>query len=139
MTAENGNGELRQLLEIKRNYRKDLEAREAELKAEYERELAGARKETKQKYLENIVDTVFAEPPVAPEPKPEPAPTEGVRPIAGYEPETVPLPERCPECDAPIDPMDKFCAECAAPLTEEVKQNAAVPSTGRSKPRTRRR
>jgi hypothetical protein len=142
MTTENGNGELRQLLEIKRNYRKDLEAREAELKAEYERELASARKETKQKYLEKIVDTVFAEPAPAPEPTPEPAPVDGVRLIAGYEPQTVHAadePRRCPECDAPVDPMDKFCAECASPLQEDVKENAPVVSTGRKfRPRVRR-
>jgi hypothetical protein len=132
MTAENGNGELRQLLEIKRAYRKGLVSLEEELKAKFERELADGKKRLKEQYLENVVDTVFAETPPAPEPTPEPAGP--VRAIAGYEPATVPAPEkptRCPECDAPVDPMDKFCAECAAPLQEDVKENAPVVTAGR--------
>jgi hypothetical protein len=141
MTAENDNGELKQLLELKRGYQKELAEREAELKAECERKVAAAKKELQGKYLEKVVDTVFAEPAPAPEPTREVAPAEGTRVIAGYEPETVPTPEkpsRCPECNAPIDPMDKFCSECAAPLQEEVKEDAPVPSAGR-KPRTRHR
>jgi hypothetical protein len=132
MTAENGNGELKRLLEIKRGYRKELGECETELKAEYERKAAAAKKELQGKYLEKVVDTIFAEPAPAPEPKPEPV--EGTRVIAGYEPETVPAPEkppRCPECNAPVDPTDKFCAECAYPLQEDVKENAPVVTTGR--------
>ena len=44
MTAENGNGELRQLLGIKRAYRKDLASLEEQLKAQFERELAESKK-----------------------------------------------------------------------------------------------
>jgi hypothetical protein len=154
MTAENGNGELKQLLEIKRSYRKELAEREAELKAECERKVAAAKKELKGKYLEKVVDSVFAEPATAPEAKLEPPPSnmtvqysssqtpsaEGTRVIAGYEPEKVPAAvksPRCPECNAPVDPTDKFCAECAYPL-EDVKENAPVVSSAR-KFRSRRR
>ena len=41
MTAENGNGELRQLLELKRAYRRDLTSLEKELRVKFERELVG--------------------------------------------------------------------------------------------------
>jgi len=153
MTAENGNGELKQLLEIKRSYRKELAEREAELKAECERKVAAAKKELKGKYLEKVVDTVFAESIPAPVAEPEPAPSnmtiqysssqtpsaEGTRIIAGYEPEKVPTAEkstRCPECNAPVDPTDKFCAECAYPLQEDVKDEPTVAAAGR-KSRTR--
>jgi hypothetical protein len=134
LTAENGNGELRQLLEIKRGYRQDLISLEEELRTKYERDLADGRKHLKEQYLENVVDTIFAETPPTPESGPKPAPAEGVRPIAGYEPETVPAsekPPRCPECNTPVDPTDKFCAECAYPLQEDLKENAPVVTTGR--------
>jgi len=129
MTAENENGELRQLLGIKRAYRKDLASTEEQLKAQFERELAESRKRLKEKYLENVVDTVFAEPAPAP-PKPEVA-----MPSAPAEPE----PPKCPECDCPVDPTDKFCAECAAPLSPEgVMDNPQVVSASRQLRKRRR-
>jgi hypothetical protein len=128
MTAENGNGELRQLLEIKRAYRQGLTSLEGQLKTDYERDLADGKKKLKEKYLEQVVDAVFAESaPVAPK-------VEVAEPSAPAEPES----PKCPECESPVDPMDKFCAECAFPLTEEVKNDASVPSAGR-KLRPRRR
>lgn len=127
MTAENGNGELRQLLEIKHAYRQGLTSLEEQLKADYERDLADGKKKLKEKYLENVVDVVFAE--SSPAPKAEVA-----EPSAPAEPES----PKCPECGSPVDPMDKFCAECAFPLTEEVKNDAPVPSASR-KLRPRRR
>lgn len=128
MTAENGNGELRQLLEIKRAYRKGLTSLEEELKVQFERDLADGKKRLKEKYLENVVDAVFAESaPVAPK-------AEVVEPSAPSEPES----PKCPECGSPVDPMDKFCAECAFPLTEEVKNDATVPSASRQLRKRRR-
>ena len=131
MTAENGNGngELRQLLEIKRAYRKGLTSFEEELKVQFERDFADGKKRLKEKYLENVVDAVFAESaPVAPK-------AEVVEPSAPSEPES----PKCPECDSPVDPTDKFCAECAAPLNPEgVMDNAQVVSASRQL-RNRRR
>ena len=127
MTAENGNGELKQLLEIKHAYRKGVTSLEEELKAQLERDLADGKKRLKEKYLEAVVDTVFAESTPAP-PKPEPVEAPA---IVESEP-------KCPECGSPVDPSDKFCAECAFPLTEEVKDDAPVGTTSR-KLRTRRR
>ena len=125
MTADNGNGngELRQLLELKRAYRRDLTSLEKELRVKFERELVGGKKRLKEQYLENVVDTVFAEPaPV--KPVPEVAPPEVSVPKAD-------VPPRCSDCDAPVDPTDKFCAECSYPLKEDVKDDAPVVSTGR--------
>lgn len=110
MPAENGNGngELRQLLEIKRTYRQGLTTLEGQLKADCERNLADGKKKLKERYLEQVVDTVFAEPaPASPKPEPVEAPVPA-------EPES----PKCPECGSPVDPMDKFCAECASPLKE---------------------
>jgi hypothetical protein len=128
MTAENGNGELRQLLEIKRAYRKGLTSLEEELKVQFERDLADGKKRLKEKYLENVVDTIFAES-APPAPKPE-----VVEQSAPAEPES----PRCPECGSPVDPMDKFCSECAYPLIEEVKNDAQVPSASRQLRKRRR-
>ena len=100
MTAENGNGELRQLLGIKRVYRKDLASREEQLKAQFERDLAESRKRLKEKYLENVVDAVFAEPAPAP-PRPEVAMSSAPAELE---------PSKCPECDNPVDPTGKFSA-----------------------------
>jgi len=123
MTADNGNGngELRKLLEIKRAYRKDLTSLDEELKAKFERELADGKKRLKEQYLENVVDTVFAEPAPA-KPKPEVA-----APRAPVEP-TQPS---CPECGGTVGASDKFCANCAYPLQEDVKDDAPVVSQGR--------
>ena len=112
MTAENGNGELTQLVQIKRAYKKSVADLETELKTKYEQELSDGRRRLKGQYLENVVDAVFGESsPAPPAPKPEqfqaPAP-------APAELES----SKCPECDSPVDPMDKFCAECASPLKE---------------------
>jgi len=136
MTAENGNGELRQLLEIKRAYRKDVTTFEADLKAKYDRELADGKKLLKQEYLEELVDTVFADA------TPAPSKPEAVKALAPApaEPES----PKCPSCESPVDPMDKFCAECATPLKEEEKDehpsmdNFPVASAG-SQLRKRRR
>ena len=133
MTAENGNGELRQLLEIKRAYRRDLTSFEEELTSRYEGELADGKKRLKERYLENVVDTVFADPaPVKTVPK-------AVAPTATAEPES----PKCPECETSVAEGDKFCAECACPLIEEPEKEAdmsewPVASAGR-KFRPRRR
>ena len=128
MTAENGNGELRQLLGIKRAYRQGLTSLEGQLRADYERDLADGKKKLKEKYLEQVVDAIFAESaPAAPK-------VEVAEPSAPAEPES----PKCPECGSPVDPMDKFCAECAFPLTEEVKNDAPVPSASRQLRKRRR-
>ena len=125
MTAENGNGELRQLLEVKRAYRTDLAAFEADLKARYERELVDAKKRFKEQYLERIVDVVFAEAAPVQEPSPEP----GLPPEPAVDAKKSGI---CPECDAPVGPDDKFCSKCAAPLKEEdERESQAVVSAGR--------
>lgn len=127
MTVDNGNGELRQLLEVKHAYRADLAAFEAELKTRYERELAEGKKRFKEQYLERIVDVVFAEStsPLAPVEAPKP------------EPEAEPTPQpphECPECGAAVTEDAKFCSHCAYPLKEEEKHDEpseTVVSTGR--------
>lgn len=126
MAVENENGELRQLLEIKRTYRRNLMSLEEELKAKYERELADGKKRLKEEYLESVVDVVFAEP-APPSPSP-PAPVEETKLEPASE---MKQPGVCPECDAPVGPDDKFCAKCAFPLKEEVKDEAPVVSAGR--------
>jgi len=129
MSAENGNGELRQLLEIKRGYRKELASLEEELKTKYELDLADGKKCLKEQYLENVVDTVFAEPApvhVTVEPKTETEPTPKG---AG----TVVLAQECPECGAPVHPEDKFCSRCAAPLKEDEKLGESVAIAGRKR------
>jgi hypothetical protein len=113
LTTENENGELRQLLEIKRTYRRNLTAFEEEVKAKFEREMADGKKRLQEQYLENIVDVVFAEPaPTAP--AEGPAPTEPAPSAAPAE-----VKPACPECGSSISPADKFCPQCAFPLESE--------------------
>jgi len=143
MTAENGNGELRQLLDIKRAYRKGLTSLEEKLKAQFERDLADGKKRLKGQYLENVVDTVFTEP--AP---PATVEVEAKEATIALRPEVkldvkVSTPGVCPECQAKVDTSDKFCSQCAFPLTEPVEKEAdmgdfPVVSAGR-KLRPRRR
>ena len=128
MTTENGNGELKQLLEIKRTYRRDLSSFEEELTAKYERELADGKKRLKEQYLENVVDAVFA----------DSAPGKAVPEIVESSVPAEPESPKCPECETPVAEGDKFCANCAYPLQEDVKDDTPVVSTGR-KFRTRRR
>ena len=120
MSAENGNGELRQLLDIKRAYRKGLMSLEEKLKAQFERDLADGKKRLKEQYLENVVDTVFAEPAqVAVEVKDA---TVNIVPEVEIKTEVTPAPPppvtSCPECGTTVDVRDKFCSQCAYPLTE---------------------
>jgi len=125
LTVENCDGELRQLLEVKRAYRTDLAAFETDLKARYERELADAKKRFKEQYLERIVDVVFAEA----APVQEPSPQLALPPEPAVEVKKSGI---CPECDAPVGPDDKFCSKCAAPLKEEdERESQAVVSAGR--------
>jgi len=121
MTAENGNGELRQLLEIKRAYRRGLASLEEELKAKFERELADGKKRLREEYLENVVDAVFAEPAPVQDVKPEPKPEPAVAPEVEAK-----QPDVCPECEAPVNPTDKFCGQCAYPLKELPSKEAGM-------------
>jgi len=128
LTTENGNGELKQLLEIKRTYRRDLTSFEEDLAAKYDRELVDGKKRLKEQYLENVFDAVFADPARA-------------KAIPGVEEPSAPaMPEspKCPECETPVGEGDKFCAECACPLQEDVRNETKVVSTGRRQS-TRRR
>ena len=124
MTIENENGELRQLLEIKHAYRQGLATLEGQLKADYERDLADGKKRLKEQYLENVVDTVFAEP--AP---PGTVEVEAKEATIALRPEVkldvkVNAPGICPECSAKVDTNDKFCSQCAFPLTEPLEKEA---------------
>jgi len=116
MTVQNENGELRQLLEIKRAYRRDLTSLEEEVKARFDRELLDGKKRLKEQYLENVVDAVFGET------APAEMKTVAVEPGAPAEPK----PPACPECGGAVDPNDKFCARCAFPLKEDEKPVAVA-------------
>jgi hypothetical protein len=124
MTAENGNGQLAQLVQIKRAYKKSVADLETELKTKYEQELSDGRRRLKGQYLENVVDTVFADS------TPVKAVPGIVEPSVPAEPES----PKCPECETPVAEGDKFCANCAAPLIDPLKEgqdDAPVVSTGR--------
>jgi hypothetical protein len=130
---EHENGELRQLLEIKRAYRTDLTSLEEELKAKFERELADGKKRLKEEYLEKVVDTVFAEPAeVAVEVKDA---TVKIVPEVEIKTEVTPAPSppvtSCPECGTTVDVRDKFCPQCAFPLRDE---SETVGTAGRTRP-----
>jgi len=69
---QEGNGELKRLLELKRTYRAGAVALEAELKEyalaletelkKYKEEIAYRKKRLKEKYIEDLANFVFAEP-----------------------------------------------------------------------------
>ena len=113
MSDENGNGELAQLLRVKRDYRKAAQDLEAELKTKFEENLANGKKRLKEQYLEKIVDVVFAEtaPAVAVEEKKvEPSPDPSV----------------CATCGSKLDLGAKFCSQCATPIEEVDLKDANV-------------
>jgi hypothetical protein len=122
MTVENGNGELAQLVQIKRAYKKSVVDLETELKVKYEQELANGRRRLKEQYLENIVDAVFSESPALP-PTQSPAPTTPPKPIEVTEPPV----KKCPDCGSQIEGEARFCPFCAFPLEEEKKPDASEP------------
>ena len=117
MTAENGNVELRELIELRRSYRVDLgriEDQEKALKAE--------KKDLKTRYIEAAVDVADKIFPDVLEAKPAPSPA----PVPKVEAE--PESPKCPECDTPVAEGDKFCANCACPLKEENENIASSPT-----------
>jgi hypothetical protein len=123
VSAENGNGEVKQLLEIKRNYRRNLVSLEMDLKAKFERELAEGKKQLQSTYLESIVDVVFAEAPQSP-PAEEtvaapPAPVQSESQWSGAKV----LARECPECASSVREDDKFCPNCAYPLKDPLKED----------------
>jgi len=138
MTAENGNGELKQLLEIKRSYRKGLTSFEEELKAKFERDLADGKKRLKEQYLEGVVDVVFAEP--AASQAMEPALT--VTPQVEVKTEVTSKPESslpvidCPGCGTRVDANANFCSRCAYPLKEG--ERSVAPASRKLGTRVRR-
>ena len=114
MSDENGNGELAQLLRVKRGYRKAAQDLEAELKAKFEENLAKGEKRLKEQYLEKIVDAVFA----------ETAPVVAVEEEKKAEPS--PDPSVCATCGSKLDPGAKFCSQCATPIEEGDLKDANV-------------
>jgi len=140
MTAENGNGEVKQLLEIKRNYHRNLISLEMDLKAKLERELADGKKRLKEQYLENVVDVVFAE--ATPSPPAEetvvapPAPVQSESQWSGAKV----LARECPECASSVRDDDKFCPNCAYPLKDPLKEDekpVSIASRRKLSPRVR--
>ena len=111
MTAENGNGELRQLAAVKRAFKSELADVEKDLREKFERELSAKKLKLREKYLEKVVDAVFGESPDVKVPEP--------REIE----ESVESP-KCPECGTPVASGDKFCANCASPLKDEEEMSS---------------
>jgi hypothetical protein len=139
LTVENGNGELKQLLEIKRGYRKGLTSLEEELKAKFERDLADGKKRLREQYLEGVVDVVFAEPAAsqAMEPTPIVTPQVEVKTEVTSKPgPSLPVID-CPGCGARVDANARFCSQCAYPLNPLKEDEKLVAATGRSKLGTR--
>ena len=128
MTAEDENGELKQLLEIKRAYRRSLTTFEEETRTKFERELAEGKKRLQGQYLESIVDAVFAEAAPTP-PVEESAPA--LEPMLAPTPTPVEVKLVCPDCESPIALSDKFCPQCATPLKEDEKLGQQVGVTSR--------
>jgi len=112
--SENGNGEVKELLEIKHSYRKNVMELEGKLRADFEKDLADAKKRLRQGYLERIVDVVFAESPPQKIPEETTPVEEKVE-----EPDEAPSPSTCRECDATLDADAKFCSQCATPVESD--------------------
>ena len=113
MSDENGNGELAQLLRVKRDYRKAAQDLESELKAKFEENLAKGEKRLKEQYLEKIVDAVFAE-------------TAPVVAVEEKKVEPPPDPSVCATCGSKLDLGAKFCSQCASPIEEGDLKDANV-------------
>jgi len=113
LSDENGNGELAQLLRVKRGYRKAAQDLEAELKAKFEENLAKGEKRLKEQYLEKIVDAVFAE-------------TAPVVAVEEKKVEPPPDPSVCATCGSKLDLGAKFCSQCATPIEEVDLKDANV-------------
>ena len=137
MTEENG--EVRQLLEMRRAFRECVLALESELKAKYERELKEGKSRLREQFYEDVVSFLDTAPGFAEAPKAEPT----MPPEAKSEPEptkTAEVPTKsgvCPECDAKVDPDAKFCSQCAAPLKDEEMKDEPTKETVASASRKR--
>ena len=120
MTTENGNGELRQLIELKRNYRTESAKIQDEIKR-----LVEQKKQLKVDYIERAVDIADRTFPEQPEPV-----------LASTPAPASPQVRECPECGATVEAKDKFCSQCASSLKEHVDDETTVASAGsRLRPR----
>jgi hypothetical protein len=141
LTNGNGNGETKKIVDLRQAYKNDVTQAEAALRAKFDEELATAKKELKDKYLEKVVDWFYSNGfnghgtvPPAPPPVPEPEPVaEFPQTSQAPEPEptppqeeTAPAAATCSECGASLVPEANYCSQCSAPVALQ-----RVPSAGR--------
>ena len=136
--GNNGNGEVRRLVDLKHTFKAEASQLESDLRAKFAQELEAAEKDLKYKYLEQVVDWFYGggfngKPPekkeAAPKPEPEPAPPvdEKEAPLPqGDTPDTV----LCTNCGAKLLEGDQFCSQCSAPV-EAATDQPSVATAGR--------
>ena len=156
MSNGNGNGEVQKLVALKHGYKDEITQVEEDLKAKFEAELAAAKKDLKDKYLDKIVEWFYSNgfngngstqaPPPPSEPTPtlaqatqgDPGSTDSSELSDSSESSdssalTTPV---CNDCGAELQQNAKFCTQCAAPVESETKaetnrQPAPVAPAGR--------
>jgi len=134
--GNNGNGEVRRLVDLKHTFKAEASQLEADLRAKFAQELEAAEKDLKDKYLEQVVDWFygggFNGKPPQPERKeagPEPAPPVEQKEaplLQGDTPDTV----LCTSCGAKLLEGDQFCSQCSAPV-ETATDQPPVATAGR--------
>jgi hypothetical protein len=144
--GNNGNGEVKKLVELKHTFKAETSQLEADLRAKFAQELEAAEKALKDKYLEQVVDWFYGngfndKPPQPPEEEPATAEvpphdvpeTEVTTPAPQPDSEstestksTTPSGPTCPNCGATLDSGANFCSQCASPIEDQETEQAVA-------------
>jgi len=132
--GNNGNGEVKRLVDLKHTFKAEASQLEADLRAKFVQELEAAEKDLKDKYLEQVVDWFygggFNGKPPQPETEPEPAPVNETVEASPKQPgDTQALPS-CTNCGGTLFAGDQFCSQCSAPV-ETATDQPPVATAGR--------
>lgn len=133
--SENGNGELRKLIEARRRFLEGFHVAAKEFDDKLE--------QLRDTYLEEITYTALNDPYLTEVQKALRAKAEKAMAPHASDGPAPPAPEPktpiCPSCGSEIaDENASFCSQCAAPLKEDEKTNAPVVSAGRLRVQGRR-
>jgi len=126
MSNENGNGEVKRLVDLKHTFKAEAAQLEEDIRKKFAEELEAAEKDLKDKYLEQVVDWFYGNGLAEKRPEPEQATPPPVVEAAPQPESTASSAPTCPNCGASLVAGDKFCSQCASPIEDQETEQAVA-------------